>query len=91
MSKTEVINTRVDPALKKAAEAVFAQLGMTTADGIRLFLKQVEMQRGLPFEVKIPNAETLAALKESEDRSKLTSYESFEALCRDIGIDPGEC
>ena len=48
MSKTSVITTRVDPELKANAEHVLAALGMTTAQAITMFLKQVELNQGLP-------------------------------------------
>ena len=49
MSRTAVITTRIDPILKANAEQVLAQLGMTTAQAITMFLKQIELNRGLPF------------------------------------------
>jgi len=46
----------------------------------RLFLKQVELHRGLPFPVSIPNAETIAAIKESNLPASLKRYRSFREL-----------
>lgn len=54
MSRTAVITTRIDPMLKANAEQVLAQLGMTTAQAITMFLKQIELQRGLPFTPRLP-------------------------------------
>jgi addiction module RelB/DinJ family antitoxin len=54
MSKTAVITTRIDPELKLNAEAVLAKLGMTTAQAITMFLKQVELNQGLPFTPRLP-------------------------------------
>jgi DNA-damage-inducible protein J len=50
---------------------------MTTTEAIRLFLKQVELHRGLPFSVSIPNAETVAAMREANNPSALKRYPSF--------------
>ena len=47
-------------------EGIFAQLGLNTSDAINLFFHQVEIHGGLPFEVRIPNAETLQALQDLE-------------------------
>lgn len=58
------INARIDPSLKASGEAVLEELGMSTTDYIRLMFRQLVMRGGLPFDVKIPNAETLAALHE---------------------------
>lgn len=62
MSKTAVITTRVDPELKSSAEQVLEQLGMTTAQAITMFLKQVELNQGLPFTPKLPPAEQQDAM-----------------------------
>jgi antitoxin component of RelBE/YafQ-DinJ toxin-antitoxin module len=45
-----------------------------------IFLKQVELHRGLPFAVSIPNAETIAAMKEAAKPSALKRYRSFRDL-----------
>lgn len=62
------IQSRVSPELKQQAEAVFAALGLSTADAIRMFLQQAVNVGGLPFQpsVKRPNADTLDAMKELE-------------------------
>ena len=67
MSKVTVQAT-VSPELKKQAEAVFAALGLSTADAIRLFLQQTVNAGGLPFQpmIKRPNADTLDAMAELE-------------------------
>ena len=62
------VQSRVSPELKEQAEAVFAALGLSTADAIRMFLQQAVNTGGLPFQpiVKRPNAETLEAIREIE-------------------------
>lgn len=74
---TQMIHARLDPKLKKKAERIFLELGITTTEAIRLFLKQVELHNGLPFPVAIPNAETVAAMAEANEPSKLKEYSSF--------------
>ncbi|MEZ5451753.1 MAG: type II toxin-antitoxin system RelB/DinJ family antitoxin [Thiothrix sp.] len=58
MSRSAIITTRVDPELKASAENVLAQLGMTTAQAITMLLKQIELQRGLPFTPRLPAQNT---------------------------------
>lgn len=57
---TVTIQSRVSPELKKQAEAVFAALGLSTSDAIRMFLQQAVNIGGLPFQptARRPNAET---------------------------------
>jgi len=75
-----MIHARIEPKLKRSAERVFSEIGMSTTEAIRLFLKQVELHRGLPFSVSIPNAETLAAMKEANNPSTLKRFRSFRHL-----------
>jgi DNA-damage-inducible protein J len=84
VEKTRMVHARVDPKLKRSAERVFTELGITTTEAIRLFLKQVELHRGLPFPVSIPNEETVAAMLESNDAAALKRYRSFHELREQI-------
>ncbi len=54
MPKTSSVYTRVEPAIKAQAEQVLAKLGMPMANAINLFLHQIVLQNGLPFEVRVP-------------------------------------
>ncbi|MCM1296108.1 MAG: type II toxin-antitoxin system RelB/DinJ family antitoxin [Muribaculaceae bacterium] len=55
MAKTSTLHTRIETDLKNSVESIFAQLGLTSADAIKLFYKQVELQGGLPFDLKVPH------------------------------------
>ena len=77
---TQMMHARVDPALKKSAERIFSEIGVSTTEAIRLFLKQVELHRGLPFPVAIPTSETIAAMKEASAGKTLKRYRSFREL-----------
>ena len=79
-SKTEMIHARIDPKLKRSTEQIFAEIGVSTAEAIRLFLKQVELHRGLPFPVSVPNKETIAAMAEANRSARLRRYSSFREL-----------
>jgi DNA-damage-inducible protein J len=66
MPKDATINARVDSRLKAKAEKVLAEVGLTTSEVITLLLHQIVLRRGLPFEARIPNEETRAAIAELE-------------------------
>ena len=68
MPKTAMIRARVEPALKREAEELFSTLGMSATEAITLFYRQVTMHRGLPFDVRVPNEETLEALRDARGR-----------------------
>jgi DNA-damage-inducible protein J len=82
--KTRMIHARIDPKLKKSAERISADIGISTTEAIRLFLKQVELHRGLPFPVSIPNEETVAAMLETNRPAALKRYRSFRELREQI-------
>jgi DNA-damage-inducible protein J len=78
--KTRMIHARIDPRLKASAEKVFSKIGISTTEAIRLFLTQVELHKGLPFPVAIPNAETAAAMADANNPAALNRYRSFREL-----------
>ena len=80
LTKTQMIHARIEPGLKKSVERIFSQIGVSTTEAIRLFLKQVELHQGLPFPVSIPNEETIPAMAEANNPSKLKRYRSFRDL-----------
>ena len=61
MARTETIRARVEPELKSSRS--HREVGLSSSEAMRLFLHQIVSQRGLPFEVKIPNAETIEAIE----------------------------
>ena len=84
--KTAVISARIDPELKHGAEDVFKELGLTATEAITLFYKQVELERGLPFAVRIPNDVTVEALEQARTRQGLKNYNTLADLLEDLGI-----
>lgn len=58
MSET-VIRSRIDSSIKLEAQSLLERFGLTMSDAIRLFLHQVVIEKGLPFQVKLPKAEAL--------------------------------
>ena len=61
-------------------------MGLPASQAVTLFYRQVVLQRGLPFEIKIPNAVSRKALEEAVDGRDLTSYSSVDELFEDLGI-----
>ena len=54
MSKTDTIHMRIEPEIKAGADGILNRLGLSTTDAINIFLNQVILSGGLPFEVKLP-------------------------------------
>ena len=80
MSKTEMIRARMEPELKEEAEAIFDALCLSPTEAITLFYRQVAMHRGLPFELRVPNAETRKVLRDVRAGKGLSKRMSLEEL-----------
>ena len=63
--KNAVVNVRMEVELKSEVEAIFKQLGMNTTQAITIFFEQIRLHRAIPFEIKLPNQETIEAMQDS--------------------------
>jgi DNA-damage-inducible protein J len=84
MGKTAQIRARVEPELKEKAEGILQTVGVTPTEAIRLFYRQVVLMQGLPFEVRIPNATTLATMERTDRGEDLRSFESADEAFEDV-------
>ncbi len=78
-----MIHARIEPNLKHETEKMLSDLGLNMTQAITLFLQQVRLQRGLPFEVKLPTEATKQALEELKTR-KGETFSSVDALFDDL-------
>ena len=60
MARTSNVFARVEPEIKEQAEQVLDQLGIPMSNAVGMFLRQVVLQRGIPFEMKLPQRTPLA-------------------------------
>ena len=65
MVVNQLVQTRIDGAIKTEAAAVLAAMGLTASDAVRLMLTKVAKEHALPFDPLIPNAKTIAAIKKA--------------------------
>ncbi len=86
MNKSAMIRARVDPVLKDEVENLFAQLGLSTTQAITLFYQQVRLNRGLPFEVRVPNAVTQRTFVETDAGENIVRCENAEELFARLAI-----
>lgn len=84
MAKTAVITTRIEPELKQEVETILAGLGLTTSQALLIYFKQIALQKGIPFTIKIPNQETVQALAEAKEPYNLPAFDSVDALFDDL-------
>ncbi|MFP4533496.1 MAG: type II toxin-antitoxin system RelB/DinJ family antitoxin [Desulfobacterales bacterium] len=86
MSKTETVRARIEPEIKEQAEKVFRRLGLTTTQAITLFYKQVELRNGLPFDVAIPNATTIATFENTDAGRDLVVCKDTDDMLKKLGM-----
>lgn len=90
MSKTDTLNIRIEPTLKKEVEETLTDLGMNIAEAVTIFLRQVVLNDGIPFEIKRPkyNKQTIDAINEVKEMlknpEKYESYNSVKELMEDL-------
>jgi DNA-damage-inducible protein J len=65
MAANSVVRARIDDDIKEEATVVLAAMGLTVSDAFRILLTRVAREKALPFEPLIPNAKTIAAMKEA--------------------------
>ncbi len=76
MNKTQTVRARVEPELKRGAEAVLKKLGLTSSEAITLFYTQVKLTKGLPFPLRVPTKRTRRTLNEARSRKNVETFES---------------
>ena len=76
----------MEPGLKDKAESIFRKLGLTTTQALTLFYKQVELRKGLPFDVAIPNDPTLRTFAATDSGRNLVVCEDAEDMFKKLGI-----
>ncbi len=65
-------NVYLDAEMKKKAQEIFKVYGMGLSDAFNMFLSQSVLERGIPFEVKIPNEKTIEAIKDARNGKNMT-------------------
>lgn len=83
-AQTSMLHIRVDDDIKEQATQTLTAMGLSVSDAVRLFLRRVVIDQAFPLELKVPNAETLAAMEESrammaKRRARFTSTDELFA------------
>lgn len=73
MAKTSNVFARVEPNVKEQAEVILEQLGVPMSNAINMFLRQVVLQKGIPFDMKLPRYQItdMSALSEEQFNAEL--------------------
>jgi len=83
---TATISIRTDKGLKEKVGKILTDLGLSHSTAINIYYRRILAQQGIPFEVKIPNKETLQAMADLEKGENTGKFSSAEDLFEDLGI-----
>ena len=87
MPKNATVRARVDEQVKNRAEKILRRVGVSTSDAMNLMLHQIILHDGLPFDVRIPNAETRRAMRElDEGKGEIFTGSTREVFDNIIGV-----
>lgn len=78
-------NVYLDATTKEKAQEIFKQYGLGLSEAFNIFLTQSVLQSGIPFEIKIPNDETLEVIKDARVNKNMTKV-SLEDFKNDLSI-----
>ena len=91
-AKTSMLRIRVDDDIKKQGTQALTAMGMSVSDAVRLFLHRVVIEQAFPVELKVPNAQTRAAMKESRAmmQTRRARFACADELFTDLEKNSGQ-
>ena len=84
MANGAYVQARMDPSVKEEARNVLDELGMSMSEAIVVYLKQIILQRGIPFEVKLPNELTARTLEKAENGDDVHEFSNVDDLLKEL-------
>lgn len=87
MAKTDTLHIRVEPTVKQRAEETLNDLGLSITEAINVFLYQVILNEGIPFEIRKPrfNKETIQAIEDTKNGKNLSkTFDSVEEMFKEL-------
>ena len=86
MIKKARVEARIEPDLKEHVCEILRKLDISESDAIRMYYRQITINKGIPFELKVPNKETIEALNEIK-KGKLREYDNFDDYLSAMGLE----
>jgi DNA-damage-inducible protein J len=86
MPKEAMIRARVETHLKAEVEDIFQELGLSITEAITLFYRQVKLNQGLPFEVRLPNATTVKTFQDTDAGRNVVKTKDAKELFKKLGL-----
>jgi DNA-damage-inducible protein J len=84
--KTATVRARIKPQLKHDVAPILAELGLSFSEAIELYLRQIKLNNGIPFEIRIPNKVTLKTFEDTDKGKNLKRHKSAKDMFNKLGI-----
>jgi DNA-damage-inducible protein J len=86
MATDSVLQVRIDARIKKEAAHVLDDMGLSVSDAVRMLLVRVAAEKAMPFDIRVPNRETIESI-EAGRRGEVVRSNSIEELMADLNAD----
>jgi DNA-damage-inducible protein J len=87
LMRTATVRARVKPELKIEVESVLAELGLSMSEAIEIYMRQIKLVHGIPFEVRLPNKITQETMERTDRGEELNYYENIKDMFDKLGQD----
>ncbi len=84
--KAATVRARIDEELKVDVEHVLGELGLSVSEAISLFMAQIKLRRGIPFDISVPNSVTLKTFKDTDAGKNLIRCKNSKDMFEKLGI-----
>ena len=84
MPRTATIQARIDPEIKLKAQGILKKLHISMSEAISMYLTQVTLQKGIPFDLKIPNELTSETIRKSERGEEIHKVNTMDELFKEL-------
>ncbi len=84
MAKTTTIQARINPKIKTQAQKILNSLHISMSEAISIYLTQIALHKGIPFEIKVPNELTLKTIKKAANGKGLHKVKGVDELFREL-------
>lgn len=84
--KTATVRARIEPELKIEVENVLSELGLSMSEAIELYMRQIKLNHGIPFMIKVPNELTQQTMDDTDQGKNLLKHESADDMFDELGF-----
>lgn len=86
LTRNAIVRARINDDLKSEVQNILGHLGLTISEAISLYMSQIKLKKGIPFEVNIPNKETVRAIKEARAGIGVVVCKNAQDMYKKLGI-----